>query len=319
MTLVSIGIPTYNRASKLRRAAESVLNQPHRELALVIYDNASSDDTAALCAELCAADARVRYLRAPVNRGPTANFNVLYEAVTGEFAMMLSDDDWLEPTYVERCLEALVAEPSRSLVCGRARYFAGDRVARLGAPITLESPDAGRRVVDYLESVDENGLFYGLARRETLRAAAPLRNVLGNDWLLVAGMLMAGAAATIETTAINREVGGTSADFRRLAATLDLPRIQARAPHVVIAWQVLAEILWRAPAFRTLATGERAILAGRAASTVLDWRSDAWHATAPTAAALGRRRGGAPLWRAYLRITARLGATHERLPDEPTS
>ena len=319
MTLVSIGIPTYNRASKLRRAAESVLAQTHADLELVISDNASTDGTAALCAELCAADARVRYLRSPANRGPTANFNVLYGAVQGEFAMMLSDDDWLDPNYVERCLEALAANRLSSLVCGRARYFDGEQVARPGALITLDQPDASRRVLDYLESVDENGLFYGLARRETLQAAAPLRNVLGNDWLLVAGLLMAGTAFTIETTWINRELGGTSADFRRLTATLGLPRSQARAPHVVIAWQVLAEILWRAPAFRSLAAGRRAVLAVRAALTVLDWRSDAWHATAPTAAALGRRRGGAPLWRAYLRITARLGATHERLPDEPTS
>ena len=319
MTLVSVGIPTFNRSAKLARAAESVLRQTHTDIELVISDNASSDATEAVCAELCERDPRVRYLRAPVNRGPTANFNVLYAAVTGEFAMMLSDDDWLEPNYVERCLEALRAERSHSLVCGRARYFDGERPARLGTLITLESPAPSARVLDYLRGVDENGLFYGLARRETLRAAAPLRNVLGNDWLVVAGMLMAGTAVTIESTAINRERGGTSADFRKLAGTLDLPRIQARAPHVVIAWQVLSEILWRAPAFRALGDGERVLLAVRAAATVLDWRSDAWHATAPTAAALGRRRGGAPLWRAYLRITARLGARHERLPDEPTS
>jgi hypothetical protein len=319
MTLVSIGIPTFNRAAKLRRAAESVLGQTHRELELVISDNASSDDTEAVCRELCAGDPRVRYQRSPVNRGPTANFNALYEAVRGEFAMMLSDDDWLEASYVEHCLAGLLADPSRSLVAGRARYLDGQRTVRLGATMRLESPDRCRRVLDYLRSVDENGLFYGLTRRDTLRAAAPLRNALGNDWLLVASLVVQGTATTIESTQINRELGGTSADFRKLAATLGLPRAQARAPHVVIAWETLAEILWRGGAFRELPSRERALLALRASWTVLDWRSDAWHATAPTAAALGRRRGGAPLWRAYLRITRRLGATHAQLPDEPTS
>jgi hypothetical protein len=319
MTLVSVGIPTFNRAAKLRRAAESVLAQTHAELELVISDNASSDDTEALCRELCASDARVRYLRSPVNRGPTANFNALYEAVSGEFAMMLSDDDWLDPTYVEHCLAGLAGNPSRSLVCGRARYLEGERTVRLGALIELESADPAARVLDYLGSVDENGLFYGLARHEVLRAAAPLRNVLGNDWLLVASMLIQGTATTIETTAINRELGGTSADFRKLAATLGLPPSRALAPHVVMAWQTGAEILWRGRAFRKLPARRRAALAARAALTVLDFRSDAWHATAPTAAAIGRRRGGAPVWRAYLRITRRLGATHEHFPDEPTS
>ena len=319
MTLVSVGIPTFNRAATLRRAAASVLRQTHADLELVISDNASSDETEALCSELAARDRRVRYLRWPVNRGPTANFNTLIDEMGGEYSMLLSDDDWLEENYVERCLAGLREDPARSLVCGLASYHDGDQPVRVGVLAMLESPDPGRRVIDYLRSVDENGLFYGLSRREALLGAAPLRNVLGNDWLLVASLLVQGRAATIETTRINRELGGTSADFGRLAATLGLPPAQARAPHLVIAWEVFAEILWRGRAFGRLPAKTRAALAGRAALAVLDWRSDAWHATAPTIAALGRRRWGAPLWRAYLSLTARLGATHARLPDAPTS
>jgi len=319
VTLVSVGIPTFNRATKLRRAAESVLQQSHRDLELVISDNASSDDTEAVCRELCAADARVRYLRSPVNRGPTANFNTLYEAIGGEFAMMLSDDDWLEATYVERCLAGLLADPSRRLVAGRARYLDSEGAARLGAAVDFESADPGGRVLDYLRHNDKDSLFYGLTRRDTLRAAAPMRNILGADWLLVAGILVQGTAATVESTEIIRELGGTSANVAKVAATLGLPGAQARAPHLVIAWELFAAILWRGAAFRELRTRKRAALAARAALSVLDWRSDAWHLTAPTAAALGRRRGGAPLWRAYLRLTARLGATHAEVPDEPTS
>jgi len=70
---VSIGIPTYNRAAGLERAVASVLGQTHRELELVISDNASTDNTPELCARLSASDARVRFLRQPFNRGPTAN------------------------------------------------------------------------------------------------------------------------------------------------------------------------------------------------------------------------------------------------------
>jgi hypothetical protein len=319
MTLVSVGIPTFNRAAKLARAAESVLRQTHAEIELVISDNASPDDTERLCRELAARDGRVRYLRAPANRGPTANFNTVIGEMRGDYVMLLSDDDWLEESYVERCLDALLADPARSLVSGRARYLDGERTAHLGLLSELRSPDPGTRVLDYLRNVDENGLFYGLSRRDTLRVAAPLRNALGNDWLLVASILVQGQAITIETTQINRELGGTSADFARLTATLGLPRIQARAPHVVMAWETFAEILWRGRAFRVLAPSARVGLAARAALAVLDWRSDAWHATAPTAAALRGRRGGATLWRGYLWVTRRLGATHAQLPDEPTT
>ena len=319
MTIVSVGIPTYNRAAKLARAAESVLRQTHGDIELVISDNASGDETERLCRELVARDARVRYLRAYANRGPTANFNTVIGEMRGEYVMLLSDDDWLEETYVERCLAALLGDPARRLVCGRAHYLDGGRTAHLGLLSSFDSPDPATRVLDYLRGVDENGLFYGLARADTLRAAAPLRNALGNDWLLVASILVQGHAITVETTQINRELGGTSADFGKLTATLGLPRAQARAPHLVMAWETLAEILWRGRAFRRLAPAARVRLAARAALAVLDWRSDAWHATVPTAAALRGRPGGAALWRGYLWVTRRLGATHAQLPDEPTT
>ena len=323
MTLVSVGIPTFNRAARLERAARSVLAQTHGELELVISDNASTDATSEVLAALGAADARVRAVRSAVNHGPTANFNVLYREMRGEYAMVLSDDDWLEEAYVARCRAALREDPALSIACGRARYVrASDGgTVRRGVALTLDAPDPRRRVLDYLRAIDENGLFYGLTRRATLLRAVPLRNVLGNDWLIVAGLLMAGTATTLQSTAIVRELGGTSADFDRLTATLGLPRAQARAPHVVMGAQVAAEILWRGEAFRELRAARRAAFAARAGASVLDWRSDAWHATAPAAAALGRRRWGAPLWRVYLALTRRLGATHEHLPGAgpPTS
>ncbi len=67
--LVSIGIPTYNRASVLRRAVESALTQDHTNLELVISDNASTDETEAVCQEFCERDNRVRYIRQKTNRG----------------------------------------------------------------------------------------------------------------------------------------------------------------------------------------------------------------------------------------------------------
>ncbi len=97
--------------------------------------------------------------------------------------------------------------------------------------------------------------------RAVLRQAAPLRNVLGNDWLLAAAIAVQGKVATTRATAINRELGGTSADFAKLTATLDLPRWQARIPHLVIAGEVFADIGWRSLVYRDLPVRARARLA----------------------------------------------------------
>jgi glycosyltransferase involved in cell wall biosynthesis len=306
--LISVGIPTFNRAATLRRAAESVLGQSHGKLELLISDNASEDGTAELCAELLARDERVRYVRQPRNLGPTANFNTLFERMSGEFVMVLSDDDWLAGDYLERCLSELRARPELVLACGIARYLDGQRVVRDGRDIELTQEDPAARVLAYISDVDENGVFYGLMPRAVLRAAAPLRNVLGNDWLLAAAVAVQGQLTTLTETHLYRELGGTSADIPKLVRTLGLPRRHARVPHLIIARELIRDIAGRAAPYRELSPPRRALLGLRAAPRVIDWRSLAWHLTMPTFVRLRELPGGQSLWRAYERLTRALGA-----------
>ena len=52
-SLLSIGIPTFNRAETLKQAVESLLAQDYPNIELVISDNASTDDTERVCREFC--------------------------------------------------------------------------------------------------------------------------------------------------------------------------------------------------------------------------------------------------------------------------
>jgi glycosyltransferase involved in cell wall biosynthesis len=290
--LLSVGIPTFQRADKLERAVKSVLNQTHRNIELVISDNASEDHTEALCRALCARDPRVRYLRSSVNRGPTANFNTVFDELCGDYTMVLSDDDWLDPDYLSSCLAELRLRPDLVLACGIGRYVRDGQMMRQGVEMQLEQDTPSQRIIAYVRAVDENGLFYGLMARNVLRMAAPLRNVLGNDWLVAAAIVVQGKATTLTSTSINRELDGTSADFAKLTATLGLPGWQARVPHLVIAWELLADVGWRAPAYRDLTRLERTLLACRAAWTAIRWRSLGTMAIACLPAGRAFRRPG---------------------------
>jgi len=305
--LVSIGIPTYCRAEKLERAVGSVLGQTYANLEVVISDNASDDGTEAFCRALCEREPRVRYLRSPHNRGPTANFNVLFGELRGDYAMLLSDDDWLDHGYIASCLAELDRGPGHVLACGIAHYLRDDVVVREGVEMQLENDSPNKRVLTYLREVDENGVFYGLMPKAVLQRAAPLRNVLGNDWLLAAAIAAQGKVTTVRATAINRELDGTSGDFVKLAATLGLPHWQTRIPHLVIAGEVFADIGWRAPAYRDLQILARARLALTAPLAAIRWQSLVWHMTMPAFAAIGRRRGGQWLWRLYKRVARLFG------------
>jgi hypothetical protein len=296
--LVSIGIPTYERVGTLERAVRSALAQTHAGLEIVVSDQASRDGTEQLMRQLAAEDGRIRYLRHATNAGgSTANFNLLGRELRGAFAMLLADDDWLDAGYVARCLALLQADPGCAVAYGRARYLDGDRNVADGVVHDHREPAPSARVRAYFRTVDDNGVMYGLMRREVLCAALPMPNALGNDWLLMGRAAALGSVVTIADVHVNRAVGGTSASVDKIARTFGISSIQARLPQLAIAWQVLADIGWRSPAFAQLPDRRRTALA--AAHGAIHWRSLAHHALAPAIATAGRLPGLRWLPRSY--------------------
>jgi glycosyltransferase involved in cell wall biosynthesis len=96
---VTIGIPTRNRCDLVIRAVQSALAQTYADVEVVISDNASTDDTARAIEEI--SDPRIVLLKQTENIGMAQNFNVCLNRASGEFFLMLSDDDMLEPGAIE--------------------------------------------------------------------------------------------------------------------------------------------------------------------------------------------------------------------------
>jgi glycosyltransferase involved in cell wall biosynthesis len=92
--LVSVVLPTHNRAALLGRAMRSVLAQTHAALELIVVDDGSTDATPQLLA--ACADPRLRVVHLPGNSGPAAARNAGIRAARGEFIAFQDDDDyWL--------------------------------------------------------------------------------------------------------------------------------------------------------------------------------------------------------------------------------
>jgi glycosyltransferase involved in cell wall biosynthesis len=89
--LVSIIMPTYNRANTIERAISSVLNQTYRKLELVIIDDGSNDDTIEILTKYH--DHRIRLIMHSFNRGVTAAKNTGLNHIKGEWFTMLDSDD----------------------------------------------------------------------------------------------------------------------------------------------------------------------------------------------------------------------------------
>lgn len=101
--LVSVVIPTFNRAATVVRAIESVRQQTYRPLELIVVDDGSTDETAQVLREL--GDAIVYVHQA--NAGPAAARNRGIRQARGELVAFLDSDDLWRPSKLERQVSVL--------------------------------------------------------------------------------------------------------------------------------------------------------------------------------------------------------------------
>lgn len=132
---VSVVLPTYQRGDLIGRAVASVLAQTWADLELLVVDDGSTDDTAAVLARVD--DPRVHVLRLADNRGAGAARNAGIRRARGRFlAFQDSDDEWL-PNKLERHLQAFAAAGAEIGVV----YSDMLRVYRDGREAYHRSPD----------------------------------------------------------------------------------------------------------------------------------------------------------------------------------
>lgn len=114
--IVSIAMPTYNRAYYLPSAIESVLSQTYAHWELVIVDDCSTDSTPEVIADYMSRDSRIKSVRHEQNRKLPGALNTGFAHSTGDYLTWLSDDDLLRPNALEAMVKFLQAHPEIGLV-----------------------------------------------------------------------------------------------------------------------------------------------------------------------------------------------------------
>lgn len=115
--LVSLCVPTRNRARSLHESLKSICGQTYPNTEILISDNCSQDDTERVCREWAANDARIRYVRHPQNIGLHGNHNFCLDQARGEFLCICHDHDTRDPRMVARYVEFMQAHPRVGSVC----------------------------------------------------------------------------------------------------------------------------------------------------------------------------------------------------------
>lgn len=100
--LVSIVIPTYNRAEDLRRALQSVINQTYDSWEVCVVDNNSTDSTDEVV--LGFNDSRIRLIKIHNEGVIAASRNLGIRCAKADYIAFLDSDDWWLPEKLQRCM-----------------------------------------------------------------------------------------------------------------------------------------------------------------------------------------------------------------------
>lgn len=164
--LVSVVVPVYNVEKYIARCIESILNQTHNHLELILVNDGSPDRSGEICDEYALKDDRIKVFHTP-NRGVSHARNTGLEHASGEYLLFVDSDDWVEDKHIEMLLpiddEDLVYSGRKFFVKGK---FVEERV------LSAQTVDCSQWLSDYTGFVGKGlAVFFvsGCYRMEIIR------------------------------------------------------------------------------------------------------------------------------------------------------
>ena len=212
--LVTIAIPTFNRASWLSDCILLALSQTYQHFEILVSDNASTDETAEVLRRF--SDRRLRVVRQKENIGLLKNWNACLAEAKGEYIVFVSDDDRIAPWMLERCM-ALAGNASQIpiiIALNDAYLTAQDLRApaivsrKLGTGIW----NGADILLEYLERRISVQMCTILIRTETLRARGgfPLDLPQSADTVTWGAILLKGNAGLVNESCGTYYIHSTS-------------------------------------------------------------------------------------------------------------
>jgi glycosyltransferase involved in cell wall biosynthesis len=194
---ISILVPTWNAAATVERALESVLAERDVPLEVVVVDDASTDGTADVVAEIATRDPRIVLLTLETNEGVSNARNRGLAAVRGEWLAFLDADDRFLPGAITALIRPTV-DPDVRAVVGQRVHDDGERqwVAR-----GYDNPDIrepGRKSIAANPGLMYYAAIHGkLFHRSLIDGLRFEGRVLGDQPWTISALLRAGQAIEV--------------------------------------------------------------------------------------------------------------------------
>lgn len=118
--LVSVIVPVYNAAPYLPRCLDSICNQTHKQLEILLIDDGSTDGSGAICDHYAQQDHRIQVVHQK-NAGPSVARNIGLSKATGDYITFVDSDDFIHLEFVAHLLSLCQQYDCPIGQCGFAR------------------------------------------------------------------------------------------------------------------------------------------------------------------------------------------------------
>ncbi len=115
--MISVIIPVYLVEPYLARCVDSVLNQTHGDMEVLLIDDGSPDNCGRICDDYARRDQRVHVFHRE-NKGLSASRNVGLDYAKGDYIAFVDSDDWIEPEMIETLYRKAVETGVDVVACG---------------------------------------------------------------------------------------------------------------------------------------------------------------------------------------------------------
>ncbi len=223
--LVSVVIPTRNRADFLSEAIKSVLQQDYVNIEIFICDNASTDHTGLVVGNYAKEYPNVHYIRNEQDIGLINNFNQCVQVANGEYIFRFADDDLISPRYISLLVDELSKHPAAIAAIGAVSLMTTE-----GEPIHAfsnfeqmhvhgtQGMSLLERAIHYLRYGHYEGwawaVVYGIFRTDVLKQLQMSSELKDPGALFVLSVFLKGELACCKEGAVTyKRQGGASNVF----------------------------------------------------------------------------------------------------------
>ncbi|MBQ6774016.1 MAG: glycosyltransferase family 2 protein [Synergistaceae bacterium] len=122
--LISVIIPAYNAASRIKFTLESIINQDYENIEIILVNDSSSDDTASIANKILSESNKTfRIINHEFNKGVCASRNTGLEVSRGEYICFVDADDVLKQNFISCLYQTITRDDCEIAFCGLVDRF----------------------------------------------------------------------------------------------------------------------------------------------------------------------------------------------------